>query len=123
MKTSGTQTSFVYCNPFLPKYYRRPVPGDSIFIISNQSAVKQNNFEHITKHKSKSFADLKQRITYSYNNIESTIIGQVEEEGNQIFLYEYRGKYIGTEFLISFAKNSASYKLINVDEKQNELTH
>ena len=86
-------------------------------------AVKQGNFEHITKHKSKSFADLKQRITYSYNNIESTIIGQVEEEGNQIFLYEYRGKYIGTEFLISFAKNSSSYKLINVDEKQNELTH
>ena len=37
-------------------------------------AVKQGNFEHITKHKSKSFADMKQRITYSYNNIENTII-------------------------------------------------
>lgn len=83
--------------------------------------MKQSNFEYITKHKSKSFLDQKQRITYSYNDAESTIIGQVEEEGNHIFLYEYRGKYIGTEFLISFAKNSVSYKLINVDEGQNEL--
>ncbi|MCK9402766.1 MAG: hypothetical protein M0Q26_05150 [Chitinophagaceae bacterium] len=84
--------------------------------------MKQSNFEYIAKHKSKSFDDLKQRITYSYNNVERTIIGQVEEDGNQIFLYEYRGKYIGTEFLISFSKSSVFYKLINVDEKQNELT-
>jgi len=84
--------------------------------------LKQSNFEYIAKHKSKSFDDLKQRITYSYNNVERTIIGQVEEDGNQIFLYEYRGKYIGTEFLISFSKSSVFYKLINVDEKQNELT-
>ena len=84
--------------------------------------MKQHNFEYITKHKSKSFSDAKQRITYSFNNVESTIIGQVEEEGNYICLYEYRGKYIGTEFLISFARNSVSYKLINVEEKQNELT-
>jgi hypothetical protein len=85
--------------------------------------LKQSNFDNIIKHKSKSFADLKQRITYSYNNIESTIIGQVEEDGNQIFLYEYRGKYIGTEFLISFSKDSVSYKLLNVDQKQNELAN
>lgn len=83
--------------------------------------MKQSNFEYIIKHKSKSFDDQKQRITYSYNNMEHTIIGQVEEEGNTICLYEYRGKYIGTEFLISFSKDSVSYKLINVDEKQNEL--
>ena len=84
--------------------------------------MKPSNFEFITKHKSKSFTDSKQRITYRFNNIEKTIIGQVEEEGNYIFLYEYRGKYIGTEFLISFSKNSVYYQLINVDEKQNELS-
>lgn len=85
--------------------------------------MKQSNFEYITKHKSKSFSDSKQRITYSYNNVEKTIIGQVEEEGNYIFLYEYRGRYIGTEFLISFSKDSVSYTLINIDEKQNEITN
>ena len=85
--------------------------------------LKQENFEYITKHISRSFADTKQRITYSFNNIEKTIIGQVEEDGNYICLYEYRGKYIGTEFLISFSKNSVSYKLINIEEILNELTN
>lgn len=85
--------------------------------------MKPENFEYITKHKSRSFADTKQRITYSFNNVEKTIIGQVEENGNYICLYEYRGKYIGTEFLISFSKNSVSYKLINIEEIQNELTN
>jgi hypothetical protein len=83
--------------------------------------LKQSNFDYLTKHKSKSFSDAKQRITYSFNNIENTIIGQVEEDGNYICLYEYRGKYIGTEFLISFSKSSVSYKLITVDEEQAEL--
>jgi hypothetical protein len=78
--------------------------------------LKQSNFDYLAKHKSKSFDDAKQRITYSFNDVESTIIGQMEEEGNNISLYEYRGKYIGTEFLISFSKNSISYKLLNVDE-------
>lgn len=85
--------------------------------------MKQSNFEYITKHKSKSFADARQRITYSFNNVEITIIGQVEEDGNNISLYEYRGKYIGTEFLISFSKNSVSYKLINIDEDYNEMAN
>ncbi|MES2005847.1 MAG: hypothetical protein V4450_15120 [Bacteroidota bacterium] len=85
------------------------------------STLKQQNFEYLTKHKSRSFTDVKQRITYSFNNQEHTIIGQMEEDGTNICLYEYRGKYIGTEFLISFSKNSVSYKLINVDEGQNEL--
>lgn len=85
--------------------------------------MKQHNFEYIIKHKSKSFSDAMQRITYSFNNVESTIIGQVEDDGSYICLYEYRGKYIGTEFLISFSKNSVSYKLINVDEGQNELNN
>ncbi len=82
--------------------------------------MKQNNFEYLVKHKSKSFSDTKQRITYSFNNVESTIVGAIEEDGNIICLYEYRGKYIGTEFLISFAKDSVSYKLINIDEKEPE---
>ena len=81
----------------------------------------QHNFDYLTKHKSKSFSDLKQRITYSFNQKEHIIIGQVEEEGDTISLYEYRGQYIGTEFLISFSKHSVSYKLLNVEEKQNEL--
>ncbi len=85
--------------------------------------MKQENFEYITKHISRSFADAKQRITYSFNNVEHTIIGQVEENGNYICLYEYRGKYVGTEFLISFSRNSVSYKLINIEEMQNELTN
>ncbi|MEO8173518.1 MAG: hypothetical protein ABI581_10560 [Sediminibacterium sp.] len=83
--------------------------------------MKQSNFEYITKHKSKSFSEARQRITYSFNNVENTIIGQVEEDGNNISLYEYRGKYIGTEFLISFSRNSVSYKLINIDEGHDEI--
>ena len=83
--------------------------------------MKANNFEYITKHKSRSSTEPRQRITYSFNNVESTIMGAMEEEGNIICLYEYRGIYIGTEFLISFAKNSISYKLISVDEEAAEL--
>ncbi len=56
------------------------------------------------------------RFTYSFNNIEKTITGLVRERENLIFLYEYRGKYIGTEFFISFSKESVSYKLIKVDK-------
>jgi hypothetical protein len=55
------------------------------------------------------------RFTYSFNNVERTVIGQVQERDNQIYLYEYRDKYIGTEFFISFSKESVSYKLIKVD--------
>jgi hypothetical protein len=56
------------------------------------------------------------RFTYSFNNIEKTITGLVQEKENLIYLYEYRGKYIGTEFFISFSKESVSYKLIKVDK-------
>jgi hypothetical protein len=87
-------------------------------VTQNTSALKQQHFEYLTKHKSRNFSDAKQRILYSFNNVESAIIGQVEEEGNYISLYEYRGPYIGTEFLISFSKNSVSYKLIRVVEKE-----
>lgn len=77
--------------------------------------MKQGNFDYLTKRKAKVFADPQQRITYSYNNVENTIVGYVEEDGDLICLYEYRGKYFGTEFLISFSRHSASYKLLNAE--------
>jgi len=40
------------------------------------------------------------------------------EKNNRIYLYEYRGKYIGNEFFISFSKESISYKLIKVEEAE-----
>jgi hypothetical protein len=55
--------------------------------------------------------------TYSFNNIERTVTGLVQERENHIYLYEYRGKYIGTEFFISFSKESVSYKLIKTEEE------
>jgi hypothetical protein len=42
----------------------------------------------------------------------------MEEREGLIFLYEYRGKYIGIEFFISFSKQSLSYKLLKIDEAQ-----
>jgi len=60
--------------------------------------------------------DQKQLITYSYNEHERKITGTMLEKEDLIFLYEYRGKYIGTEFFISFSKNSTAYKLIKVED-------
>lgn len=40
----------------------------------------------------------------------------MEEKEGQIYLFEYRGLYVGTEFFISFSKQSISYKLIEVNE-------
>jgi hypothetical protein len=77
--------------------------------------LKQGNFDYLTKHKAKVFTDPRQRIIYSYNNVENTIVGYVEEDGDLICLYEYRGKYFGAEFLISFSRNSASYKLVHTE--------
>ena len=71
---------------------------------------------YYTSHADKTFPDQKQVITYSFNEVERTIIGIMEEKEDFIYLYEYRGKYIGCEFLISFSKNSISYTLIQVKE-------
>jgi hypothetical protein len=60
----------------------------------------------------------KQQITFSFNNDERTILGRYEQRDDLIFLYEYRGNYIGNEFFISFSQESVSYKLIRVDEIQ-----
>jgi len=56
-------------------------------------------------------------FTYSFNNVEKTITGLVRQTDNLIYLYEYRGKYIGTEFFISFSKKSVSYKLLKINEE------
>ena len=80
----------------------------------------QTRFDYINQHKSKSFQDPEKSITYSYNDMKITILGHVETEGEIIRLYEYRGAYFGSEFLISFSKNSTSYQLLDVQEKQND---
>ena len=67
-------------------------------------------------HQSIQFPEKKQLITYSFNNKESTIVGFLDEKEYFINLYEYRGKYVGLEFLISFSKQSTSYKLIKVSD-------
>ena len=76
----------------------------------------RKHFDYYAKHENRSFSDQKQVIIYSFNDDEKKIIGAMIEKENLIFLYEYRGKYVGTEFFISFSKNSFSYKLIKIDE-------
>jgi hypothetical protein len=100
---------------------RRCVKGFYVKPLKNNH-LKQGNFDYLTNHKGKVFTAARQRITYSYNNVENTIIGYVEENGDLICLYEYRGQYFGTEFLISFSRNSASYKLLNAEQEE-ELSH
>jgi hypothetical protein len=68
------------------------------------------------QHISRSSTDALQAIIYSIAGVEHTIVGIMEEVDNYIYLYEYRGKQTGTEFFISFSKNSTSYKLIEVQE-------
>jgi hypothetical protein len=73
------------------------------------------NFDYYSSYQPKSFPQ-KHLITYSFNEVERTITGVMLEKNDLIFLYEYRGEYIGTEFFISFSKESISYKLIKVEE-------
>lgn len=60
-------------------------------------------------------------ITYSFNEEERTIIGMMEEKEGLIYLYEYRGKFVGVEFFISFSKQSISYKLLKVNEENSDV--
>jgi hypothetical protein len=71
---------------------------------------------YYTSHEDKVFPAQKQSITYSFNEQERSIVGIVEEKDGLIYLYEYRGDYIGIEFFISFSKESISYKLIQVND-------
>lgn len=78
--------------------------------------MKQKQQYSLPQHISKSVTDHLQNITFSIYGVERSIIGIMTEVENYIYLYEYRGKQTGTEFFISFSKNSISYKLINVQE-------
>jgi hypothetical protein len=75
-------------------------------------------FDYYSKFETMPLPDHKQLITYSFNEKESTITGIMVEKEGLIFLYEYRGEYIGAEFFISFSKDSISYKLIKVEEME-----
>jgi hypothetical protein len=72
--------------------------------------------DYYSKIKARLFSNQKQKITYSFNDMERTITGIMQEKEDYIYLYEYRGQFIGIEFFISFSKKSISYKLIKVDE-------
>lgn len=78
--------------------------------------MRDKRFEYYSAFEPTLFRDQKQVITYSFNEKENTITGMMVEKRGLIFLYEYRGEYIGTEFFISFSKDSNSYKLIKVEE-------
>ncbi len=71
---------------------------------------------YYSDHVSRTLPNQQQLITYSFNQKEKTITGVMLEEFDRIFLYEYRGIYTGNEFLISFSKESISYKLIKVED-------
>ena len=73
-------------------------------------------FDYYSRFETASFPQQKQLITYSFNEKVKTITGIVLEKQDLIFLYEYRGDFIGIEFFISFSKESISYKLIKVEE-------
>jgi len=75
-------------------------------------------FNYYAAYETELLPDKKQLITYSFNDIETSITGILLEKNNCIYLYEYRGKYIGNEFFISFSKESISYKLIKVEEAE-----
>ena len=78
--------------------------------------MRNKNSSYYSDYEPRIFPDQKQLITYSYNETESTITGIMLEKKDLIFLYEYRGEYVGIEFFISFSKESISYKLIKVEE-------
>ena len=75
-------------------------------------------FNYYAAYETELLPERKQLITYSFNDIENSITGILLEKNNRIYLYEYRGKYIGNEFFISFSKESISYKLIKVEEAE-----
>jgi hypothetical protein len=84
--------------------------------LTKLSVMNSKQVDYYAKLKPQLFSDHTQRITYSFNETERTITGIIREKEDLIYLYEYRGQYIGIEFFISFSKKSISYKLIKVDE-------
>jgi len=78
--------------------------------------MNDNRYDFYSKLETRSFPDKKQLITYSFNDHVRMITGIMREKEDLIYLYEYRGKYTGIEFLISFSKESSSYKFIKAEE-------
>ena len=74
------------------------------------------DFRYYSQFTTEHLPDQKQLITFSFNEQLNTITGVMLEKKDIIYLYEYRGRYIGNEFFISFSKESISYKLIKVEE-------
>jgi hypothetical protein len=83
---------------------------------SKPKVMHDKRFDYYSKFEAMPIPDQKQLITYSFNEVQSTITGVMLEKKGLIFLYEYRGDYIGVEFFISFSKESVSYKLIKVED-------
>jgi len=69
------------------------------------STMNSKQVDYYAKLKTRFISDQKQRITYSFNDEERTITGVMQEKEDFIYLYEYRGQYIGIEFFISFYAN------------------
>lgn len=81
-----------------------------------KSFILNTSKTYYATHEEKIFSDdERQMITFSYNGKIQTITGVIEEKGDFIYLYEYRGKYVGIEFFISFSKQSDTYKIIKVN--------
>lgn len=78
--------------------------------------MNDKRYDFYSRIETKSFPDKTQLITYSFNDNVRMITGIMEEREDHIYLYEFRGKYTGIEFLISFSKESASYKFIKAEE-------
>ena len=83
---------------------------------SKSCAMHSKKFNYYSNYVVKLFPDQRKLITYSFNERENTITGVMEEKKDFIYLYEYRGEYIGNEFFISFSKESVSYKLVKIED-------
>ena len=86
-----------------------------INLLYESEYMHDKRFDYYSRFETMTFPQ-KQLITYSFNDQEQTITGVMLEKKDLIFLYEYRGEYVGVEFFISFSKQSISYKLIKVEE-------
>jgi hypothetical protein len=86
----------------------------NVYLAVQATVMNKPYFNYYSGHEAKLFPEQKQLITYSFAGEEFTIVGNIEIKEPFIYLYEYRGLLVGTEFLISFAKASTSYKLVNV---------
>src|SRR5258705_8438106 len=78
----------------------------NLYLVSKLPIMNSKQVDYYSKLKTSLFSDQRQKITYSFNEVERTILGIMREKEDFIYLYEYRGQYIGVEFFISFSKKS-----------------